>query len=144
MYIGFMQETLALLKTPKLETKVRVEMPAIRKEAEEIQKQESKNTVPLPTDFYSFPSHSSEDIYEQLASTPDTTISLPYDSEKFLSFKVYEASQGAIVRQDKNVVLRCQIRGTTYTLTRDHLDLLSNGERRDLFNYLGIDSRQLY
>ncbi len=80
-----------------------------------------------------------ENLYQQLESIPNTTISLQYDPNNFLSFKIYEASKGVIVGQDReNSVVQCQIRRTTYTFTREHLDQLSNRERRELFSQLGL------
>lgn len=149
MYIGVLQQTIAKLNNRTPETKIRVSMPVARKEIEELLERDSNNNRALSVDSYEFTFNSSDYVYQELNSAPNTTISLPYNSKDFLSFKVYEASQGAIVRQEgkdkkEDVALRCEIRGTTYTFTRDHLDLLSNGERRDLFNYLGIDGGQLY
>ncbi|HEY9596074.1 MAG TPA: hypothetical protein V6D33_00190, partial [Cyanophyceae cyanobacterium] len=60
---------------------------------------------------------------------------------KFLSFKVYEATKGEIVHQgldEDDMTIRCQIRDTIYTFTREHLDQLSNRERHELFKQLGI------
>ncbi len=81
------------------------------------------------------------DFYQQLNSIPNTIISLQYQANKFLTFKVNEASYGAVLRQgadDTNIVLQCQIRGTTYTLTRNHLEQLSNRECSELLNHLGL------
>lgn len=81
------------------------------------------------------------DFYQQLNSIPNTIISLQYQADKFLTFKVNEASYGSVLRQgaeDTNIVLQCQIRGTTYTFTRNHLDQLSNRECRELLNHLGL------
>lgn len=81
------------------------------------------------------------DVHQQLNSIPNTIISLQYESNKFLTFKVNEASYGAVLRQgseDTNIALQCQIRSTTYTFTRDHLDQLSNRECRELLNQLGL------
>ncbi|HEY9651025.1 MAG TPA: hypothetical protein V6C95_10210 [Coleofasciculaceae cyanobacterium] len=81
------------------------------------------------------------DFYQQLKTIPNTTISLQYNCDKFLSFKVYEATQGRIINQgfdENDVTIRCQIRDTTYTFTHEHLSQLSNRERHDLFKQLGI------
>lgn len=81
------------------------------------------------------------DVYQQLNSIPNTIISLQYETNKFLTFKVNEASYGAVLRQgaeDTNIALQCQIRGSTYTFNRDHLDQLSNRECRELLNQLGL------
>jgi phenylalanyl-tRNA synthetase beta subunit len=51
-------------------------------------------------------------------------------------------SGAVIVRQGfKNVALQCQIRGTTYTFTDEHLDQMSKREINDLFNHLGVKRR---
>lgn len=86
---------------------------------------------------------SAEKFYHRLDNVPNTIISLQYNSKKFLTFKVNEASQGAIVHQgvqNKEVAVQCQIRGTTYILTREHLDQLSNRERGDLLNHLRLSA----
>jgi hypothetical protein len=149
MYIGVLQQTIAKLSTHQPEHPMRVSTTVAPKEAKELLERETNNNRVLSVDSYEFTFNSSDYVYQELNSTPNTTISLPYNSKDFLSFKVYEARQGAIVRQEgkdkkEDVALRCEIRGTTYTFSHDHLDLLSNSERRDLFNYLGIDGGQLY
>lgn len=85
-----------------------------------------------------------ENLYQQLENISSTTISVQYDPNNFLTFKVYEASIGMLVGQgSENIALQCQIRGTTYRLTREHLDQLSNRERRELLNQLGIKDKQV-
>lgn len=82
-----------------------------------------------------------EDVYQQLKNIPNTTISLQYNADKFLSFKVYEATKGTIISKgldEEDVTIRCQIRDITYTFTREHLCQLSNRECQDLFNQLGF------
>lgn len=83
------------------------------------------------------------DLYQRLDHTPNTIISLQYDPKNFLSFKVYEASKGVIVRQKLGTIaIQCQIRGKAYQLTREHLSQLSNRERRELFDHLGVNGSQ--
>ena len=83
-----------------------------------------------------------ENLYQQLETISNTTISLQYNATKFLTFKVYEASKGKLLSQEhESYTLQCQIRGTTYKLTREHLDQLSNRERRELLNHLGIQDK---
>jgi hypothetical protein len=83
-----------------------------------------------------------ENLYQQLETISNTTISLQYNTNKFLTFKVYEASKGKLLSQEhENYTLQCQIRGTTYKLTREHLDQLSNRERRELLNHLKIQDK---
>lgn len=82
-----------------------------------------------------------ENFYQRLNDIPNTIISLQYDTETFLTFKVNEAIRGSIVRQgfaNTNIALQCQIRGNTYIFTREHLEQLSNRECRDLLNQLGF------
>lgn len=83
----------------------------------------------------------SGDFYQNLQSLSNSIISLQYKPDKFLTFKVQEASFGSIVRQEnKNIAIRCLIRGTTYTFTHEHLDQMSKRELNDLFNHLGVDN----
>jgi hypothetical protein len=83
-----------------------------------------------------------ETLYQQLESISNTTISLQYNPNKFLTFKVYEASKGTLLSQGReNYTIQCQIRGTTYKFTREHLDQMSNRERRELLNHLGIQDK---
>ena len=82
----------------------------------------------------------SEKLYQQLKNLPNSIISLQYNPEKFLSFKVYEVNLKAIVfHKFQATTLQCQIRGATYTFTDEHLDQMTNRELNDLFNYLGIN-----
>lgn len=85
----------------------------------------------------------SENFYCILNNRSSSIISLQYNPDEFLSFKVYEANQGAIVRRGfKDIALQCQIRGTTYTFSDEHLDQMSKRELNDLFNHLGFNSNQ--
>ncbi|HEY9611531.1 hypothetical protein [Allocoleopsis sp.] len=80
-----------------------------------------------------------ESLYQRLESISSTTISLQYEVNNFLTFKVYEASEGIILRQGLEFMgVQCLIRGITYRLTHEHLDQLSNRELRELLNHLGI------
>lgn len=84
----------------------------------------------------------SGNFYQQLESLSSTTISLQYGPNTFLTFRVYEASEGMILRQGVEPVgLQCLIRGTTYKLTREHLYQLSNRELSELLNHLGIQDK---
>ncbi len=84
-----------------------------------------------------------ENFYQQINSLSNTIISLQYKPKQFLSFKLNEAKLGAIVRQGvKEIALQCQIRGTTYTFTSEHVEQMSKRELNDLLNYLGIDGNQ--
>jgi hypothetical protein len=87
---------------------------------------------------------SSNDFYQKIKNSSNTIVSLQYNNDKFLSFKVYEAQSGTLVRQgDKDIALRCQIRGSVYTFTREHVTQMSKREFNDLLSHLGIDSSQL-
>ncbi len=98
-------------------------------------------TLLLENSFSNLYSQNASDFYQSLKEVSNTTISLQYDFDTFLSFKVYEASQGSIVpTQFNDIALKCQIRGTTYLFNREHLDQMSNRERRELLNHLGIDT----
>lgn len=95
---------------------------------------------PKRSEFYV---ETANDLYQRLDNTPNTIISLQYDPDNFLSFKVYEASEGAIVRPSLGAIaIQCQIRGKTYKLTGEHLSQLSNRERRELFGHLGVNDSQ--
>ncbi|NEQ20108.1 MAG: hypothetical protein F6K28_12850 [Microcoleus sp. SIO2G3] len=97
-------------------------------------------TLPLPTKT-NFHSIASENFYQQLQNLSNTIISIQYNPNSFLTFKVQEASFGSIVRQGNDkIAIRCQVRGTTYTFTHEHLDQMSKRELNDLLNHLGLDS----
>ena len=75
----------------------------------------------------------------------NTRIFFQYDTETFLSFKVYEASQGVLVYlKSGEIALRCQIQGTTYTLNQEHMIQIGHRERQELFNQLGVNGRQIF
>ncbi len=98
-------------------------------------------TLLLDRSFSNLYSQNASDFYQSLEKISNTTISLQYDSDTFLSFKVYEASQGSIIAtQFNDIALKCQIRGTTYVFNREHLDQMSNRERHELFNHLEVDT----
>jgi hypothetical protein len=102
-----------------------------------------RTVAPLnqPKSQYAF--EMSGNFYQQLGSLSSTTISLQYGPNSFLTFKVYEASEGMILRQGvEPMAIQCLIRGTTYKLTREHLYQLSNRELSELLNHLGIQDQQ--
>jgi hypothetical protein len=89
----------------------------------------------------------SENFYQQLERLSNTIISLQYNRDKLLSFRVSEVSLAGILSQgseDKNLAIQCQIRGNTYKLTREHIEQLSNRECRELFQHLGITKTNLF
>ncbi|NET56175.1 MAG: hypothetical protein F6K47_08360 [Symploca sp. SIO2E6] len=89
----------------------------------------------MPTTIY----QQSDDISSSLP-----IISIDYRPRQFLSFNIAEASQGQVVRYaNKAIALRCEIRGTTYTFDREHLEIMSDSERNLLYNQLGIDGRKI-
>ena len=85
-----------------------------------------------------------EDFYQQIESFSDTIISLQYTPDEFLTFRVCNADQGQIWQLGTRVTgLRCRIGDTFYTFNREHLSMMSNRERQELFNQLGVDGSQL-
>ncbi len=83
-----------------------------------------------------------DDFYQQIKNASETRISLQYNLDKFLTFKVYEARLCSIVGQGfENITLQCKIRGVAYTFTYEHLVQMSHSEINELFNHLGLDSR---
>jgi hypothetical protein len=80
-----------------------------------------------------------------LQKLSNTTIFFQYDTETFLSFKVYEATQGVLVYlKSGEIALRCQIQGATYTLTQEHMIQIGHRERQELFNQLGVNGSQIF
>lgn len=101
-----------------------------------------RTVVPLTQSKSHYAFEMSGNIYQQLGSLSSTTISLQYGPNSFLTFRVYEASEGMILRQgSESMALQCLIRGTIYTLTREHLYQLSNRELSELLNHLGIQDK---
>ena len=85
-----------------------------------------------------------EEINKQLRNLPDTIISLQYNPDEFLTFRVCTVSQGEIIRSaTQSIGLKCRIGGKTYIFNREHLNQMSNRERRELFNYLGVNGSEL-
>lgn len=94
-----------------------------------------------------FPGRVSQDFYRQLDNISNTIISLQYNRDKLLSFRVSEASCGAIISQGSggnNAAIQCDIRGNIYNFTREHIEQLSNRECRELFKHLGIAQTNLF
>jgi hypothetical protein len=89
--------------------------------------------------FQEFSLASSEDFGQPLNNLSNTLITLQYEARTLLSFRVHEASQGTIGKQEPNSILKCQIRGNNYTFSREHLDQLSDREYTELLNQLKID-----
>jgi hypothetical protein len=101
-----------------------------------------RTAAPLSQSKSQYAFDMSGNIYQELRSLSSTTISLQYGSNSFLTFKVYEASEGMIQRQGgEAIALQCLIRGTVYKLTREHLYQLSNRELSELLNHLGIQDK---
>jgi hypothetical protein len=101
-----------------------------------------RTVAPLsqPKSQYAF--EMSGNLYQRLGSLSSTTISLQYGPNSFLTFKVYEASEGMILRQgDEPTALQCLIRGTMYQFTHEHLYQLSNRELSELLDHLGIQDK---
>ena len=80
-----------------------------------------------------------------LQKLSNTRIFFQYDAETFISFKVYEASQGVLVYlKSGEIAIQCQIQGTTYTLTQEHMIQIGHRERQELFNQLGVNGSQIF
>lgn len=104
-----------------------------------------QNNTLLGKPYFNYSFQEKNYFYYFLQKLSNTTIFFQYDTENFLSFKVYEASQAVLVYlRSGEIALRCQIRGTTYTLTQEHLVQMSNRESNELFNHLGIDGSQFF
>lgn len=102
-------------------------------------------TTLLENSYFNFHYQESNYFYYFLQKLSKTEIFLQYDSETFLSFKLYEVSQGVLVYlRSREMALQCQIRGTTYTLTPEHMVQMSNRDRNELFNQLGVDGSQFF
>ncbi len=102
-------------------------------------------TVLLNKPYFNSYYQKSNYIYYFLQKFSNTEIFIHYNSETYISFKVYEASQGVpVYLQSGEMALQCQIRGNTYTLTRYHITLMSNRECHELFNHLGVDGSQFF
>lgn len=83
----------------------------------------------------------SKNFYQQLDNISNTIISLQYDHLRVLSFRVSEVRPVGTLSpnsEETNMVIQCQIRGTTYNLTSEHIKQLNNRECRELFQQLGI------
>ena len=97
-------------------------------------------TLLLNKPYVNFCHHKPNYFYEVLKKLSNTTFFIQYNAEKFLSFRVYEISQGIIVYQKSgDMAIQCQIRNETYLLTRNHIFQMSHRESHEFFNYLGID-----
>ncbi|NET59437.1 MAG: hypothetical protein F6K47_25830 [Symploca sp. SIO2E6] len=82
--------------------------------------------------------------YESVSSTPSLIISVIEDGSLLVSFDVTEATQGKIMHSGhKAYALCCEIRGQTYSFTREHLDILSSSERKILYDWLKVDGSEL-
>ncbi|NEP11634.1 MAG: hypothetical protein F6J92_41440 [Symploca sp. SIO1A3] len=83
-------------------------------------------------------------IYQPSKAVSSAIISIDYQPKQFLSFDVIEASKGHIVwSENKATALECQIRDTTYTFNRKHLEIMSKSERHILYGHLGVDGNKL-
>lgn len=86
-----------------------------------------------------------KDFYQQIHNSSNTIISIQYNCNVFLSFRVNQVKQGQIVYSNaKAVGVQCLLNGKTYVFTREHLDQMSNREQRELFDYLGVDDSNLF
>jgi c-di-GMP-binding flagellar brake protein YcgR len=86
-----------------------------------------------------------KDFYQQLQKFSNTIISIQYNCNVFLSFRVNQVQRGEIVYDKaKAIGVQCLLNGKTYVFTREHLDQMSNREQRELFDYLDVDDSQLF
>lgn len=85
-----------------------------------------------------------EDFYQKLRNTPDIMISIQYNSDELLSFRINTVQHGKIIYSGVTAVgLQCQIGGKTYLLTQEHFEQMSTREYRTLLECLGINSSEL-
>lgn len=85
-----------------------------------------------------------EDFYQKLKNTPDIIISIQYNSDELLSFRVNSVQHGEIIYSGVTAIgLQCQIGGKTYLLTQEHFEQMSTREYRTLLECLGINSSEL-
>jgi hypothetical protein len=85
------------------------------------------------------------DFYQELQNFSNTIISIQYNCNVFLSFRVNQVQRGEIVYSNaKAVGVQCLLNGKTYVFTREHLDQMSNREQSELFDYLGVDDSELF
>ena len=102
------------------------------------------NTL-LDKAYFNFNYQDKNYLYDFFKNFSNTTIFIQYNPEAFLSFKVYEASQGILMYlSSRELALQCQIRGTTYTFNREHIAQMSYRECHELFNQLGVDGSQFF
>jgi len=86
----------------------------------------------------------SETTYKSVSSIPSLIISVIEKGKLLVSFNITEAKQGEIMwSKNKAYALRCQIRGKIYSFEREHLNILSQSERKTLFDWLKVDGSEL-
>jgi hypothetical protein len=79
-------------------------------------------------------------FYEQLSGFSNTIISIQYDADELLTFRVSQAQEGEIRKStDEDISLLFQVNNKIYTLNRQHFNQMSNRELNELFNQLGFD-----
>lgn len=76
----------------------------------------------------------SEDFYQHLKNLSGTIFSLQYNAVIHLSFRVQEVSFFTVLNPEPDLIVKCQIRGNTYTFTSKHFEQLSNREYQELLN----------
>lgn len=85
------------------------------------------------------------DLYQQIKNFSHTIISLQYNSNEFLTFRVSDVTQGQIVHSGtQGISLQCQIDKKTYIFSTEHFDQMSNREVIELLNHLGVESVTSY
>lgn len=84
-------------------------------------------------------------FYQRLNQFSNTIISIQYNRDELLSFRVKNVQQGNITRDEvKGTGLLCRINKKAYFFTRNHLEQMSDREQSELFDHLGIDGRQIF
>lgn len=107
-----------------------------------------RSNLPMPStpqdNTANFKLVTGEKFYQKLHTSSNTIVSIQYNANEFLSFKVCSAEKGHILRSGtKAVGLQCRIDGKLYTFNREHLDMMSHRECNELFQHLGIDGSEL-
>ena len=84
-------------------------------------------------------------FYQRLNQLSNTIISIQYNRDQLLSFRIKNVQQGKITYDDvQGTGLLCWINKKAYFFTRQHLEQMSDREQSELFDHLGIDGSQIF